>query len=73
MTAEEFRQRFGIEPRQDDLERVTCEKAGDVGHYWCGVCTEHQQPRFLCGCCALALRDIEASAVGASSVPTKAQ
>lgn len=54
MTAEEFRERFRREPEHDDLERVDCSKAGQAGHYWCGVCTEHQAPRFLCGCVRIA-------------------
>lgn len=50
MTAEEFEQRTGQAPRQDDLERVNCNTAGEVGHYLCGWCAKHDKPRFICGC-----------------------
>lgn len=34
----------------DCQERVDCKKAGEVGHWMCGWCTEHNKPRFQCGC-----------------------
>lgn len=50
MTEEEFKKRFGRAPEQDDLHRVNCEQPGTLGHFMCGVCPEHQKPRFMCGC-----------------------
>lgn len=38
------------EPERDDLERVNCDKAGEFGHFMCGICAEHTKPRFECGC-----------------------
>ena len=40
----------GREPVNDDLERVSCKRAGQFGHYMCGMCREHTLPRFECGC-----------------------
>ena len=52
MTAERFKEVVGVAPEQDDLERANCEKAGQPGHWQCGLC-EHKQPRFLfCSECA---------------------
>lgn len=50
MTAEEFTSKMGIEPVNDDLERVNCEHAGEFGHRYCGWCDDHNKPRFMCGC-----------------------
>ena len=50
MTAEEYLAKVGIEPIQDDLERVNCEDVGKMGHDSCGWCCHHDQPRFMCGC-----------------------
>jgi hypothetical protein len=50
MTKEEFKEKVGHEPENDDLERVNCLKAGKVGHHFCGWCSIHDLPRFLCGC-----------------------
>lgn len=50
MTAEEFEKVTGRPPENDDLERATCDKAGEVGHFQCGMCQFHKQPRFICGC-----------------------
>jgi len=41
--------RFGCAPIQYDLDRVNCEKLGP-GHRQCGVCHDHNKPRFMCGC-----------------------
>jgi hypothetical protein len=48
MKEDQFRALFGITPIQDDLERVNCGKAGEIGHSHCGIC-ECGQPRFICG------------------------
>lgn len=53
MTPAEFRDRFGHEPTLDDLHRVDCDLAGDVGHMHCGICSDHDKPRFMCGCLLL--------------------
>ena len=50
ITAEEFLQIFGYEPKDDDLERVNCDKAGTIGHMQCGWCQTHDAPRLKCGC-----------------------
>lgn len=50
MDEAEFRRRVGTPPVQDDLDRVNCPKAGEMGHWQCGWCEEHDRPRFMCGC-----------------------
>jgi len=47
-----FTQKVGREPVLDDLERVNCPRVGKPGHYQCGWCPQHDQPRFVCGCLA---------------------
>jgi hypothetical protein len=34
----------------DDLERCNCKRAGEAGHWSCGMC-RHGQPVFLCPDC----------------------
>jgi len=36
ITRENFIEATGREPEQDDLERCNCDKAGEVGHMFCG-------------------------------------
>lgn len=50
ITEKEFKERFGFEPKHDDLHRANCDQAGEIGHLMCGVCTNCGQPRFVCGC-----------------------
>lgn len=50
ITIEEFRKMTEFLPEQDDLERANCHLAGNIGHSSCGVCLEHNKPRFICGC-----------------------
>lgn len=50
MNAQEFEQKVGHAPHDDDLERVNCPVAGIGGHSMCGWCGEHDKPRFVCGC-----------------------
>lgn len=50
----EYAELFGHEPREDELQRVVCPKAGQLGHWACGVCLQHASPRFMCGCLAKA-------------------
>ena len=45
-----FIEQVGRDPEHDDLERMYCKDAGKLGHWFCGFCTDHQKPRFICGC-----------------------
>jgi hypothetical protein len=47
ITAEQFRHATGRDPVGDDLERVNCSKAGDLGHWFCGWDDMANLPRFL--------------------------
>lgn len=58
ITEEQFKKQFGIEPEQDDLDRVNCTKAGNAGHWSCGVCDKHNKPRFICGCLGIKVDEI---------------
>jgi hypothetical protein len=49
VTENEFAQRVGRLPIQDDMERTNCPDAGSTGHSMCGVCVEHDMPRFSGG------------------------
>ena len=51
-TDTDFKHMTGRDSSYGDLERVNCDKAGDTGHRQCGVCPEHDKPRFVCGCLA---------------------
>ena len=50
MDANEFEDRTGRKPEHDDLERVNCKRAGEIGHWACGWCDKHYAPRAECGC-----------------------
>jgi len=50
ITAEMFIKATGYAPQHDDLDRCNCTRAGDIGHWSCGWCEEHNKPRFVCGC-----------------------
>lgn len=50
ITEKEFKEHFGFKPQQDDLDRVNCEKAGQVGHLMCGICERCRLPKFRCSC-----------------------
>lgn len=52
MNADQFRLFFKRAPQQDDLDRVNCDRVGELGHSCCGVCEKHNKPRFQCGCVA---------------------
>jgi hypothetical protein len=52
VNADEFEKRFGHKPERDDLHRVNCPTPGSLGHFLCGVCDAHNQPRAECGCVA---------------------
>lgn len=49
MDYHQFKAKTGYEPVYDDLARVNCTKAGEIGHLQCGWCEEHDKPRFQCG------------------------
>lgn len=50
ITEEVFKKTCGRKPIQDELIRVNCPRVGEVGHFLCGMCQEHNKPRFECGC-----------------------
>ena len=41
---------LGRWPAADDLDRVNCDEAGEIGHLCCGWCALHNVPIFECGC-----------------------
>ena len=47
ITADDFEQLTGQAPKQDDLERVNCDEAGNAGHHQCGLCEQCGYPRFI--------------------------
>lgn len=49
MNAQEFEARTGYAPVDDDLERVNCDRIGEIGHQQCGWCEQCKGPRFQCG------------------------
>jgi len=48
MTPEQFKARFGFESTNDDIDRVLCFNAGEIGHESCGLCPCGKMPRFTC-------------------------
>lgn len=48
ITEEMFKSATGFDPVEDDLERCNCQKAGEVGHWYCGWNPDKNQPAF-CG------------------------
>lgn len=50
MTELEFLLKTGRKPVNDDLDRVNCQQAGQILHWQCGWCKEHDKPHFDCGC-----------------------
>jgi len=50
MTEETFEKMTGYKPIQDDLERVNCNHAGEIGHKNCGWCLKCNTPAFSCTC-----------------------
>jgi len=34
----------------DHAKRIACDVPGQPGHHYCGICPEHDLPRFACGC-----------------------
>lgn len=49
-TAQQFEEMTGFPAIEDDLERLNCDQAGEIGHGGCGFCPDHKKPRFVCGC-----------------------
>lgn len=52
MDAKEFEEIHHRPPQDDDLDRANCKNVGTMGHRFCGICPEHKQARFECGCMA---------------------
>ncbi len=50
ITKKMFIEMTGRKPQDDDLERCNCNLVGNIGHWSCGICLEHNKPRFECGC-----------------------
>ena len=46
ITEAEFKAATGNDPEDDDMDRVNCNVAGDVGHTSCGWCDIHNKPMF---------------------------
>jgi len=44
-----FEHAVGRPPENDDMERVNCTRAGELGHYHCGWCYLCNKPRYMCG------------------------
>lgn len=50
MNRDEFETITESTPEHDDLERVNCPRAGEIGHRMCGVCSKCGCPLFIpCG------------------------
>lgn len=45
-----YKEMVACEPEMYVLERTFCSEAGKDGHNYCGICTDHNKPRFICGC-----------------------
>src|SRR5574343_1589228 len=45
-TEKDFLDVTGNLPEDDDLARVNCQEAGEIGHECCGIC-HHNRPKFL--------------------------
>lgn len=58
VTAVMFKAMTGRVPIQDDLERCNCKKAGQIGHYSCGMC-KHDMPVFRCQPCFTLSHDLK--------------
>lgn len=50
ITRRKFIAATGRKPEQDDLERCNCQKAGEIGHWFCGWDYKYDLPMFeTCG------------------------
>ena len=50
MTPEQYQEKVGRLPEEDELDRVNCLKAGQLGHKNCGWCKFCDKPIFGCEC-----------------------
>ena len=50
VNGDQFHFMTGRWPDNDDLDRVNCSYAGEIGHHYCGVCMECLQPKHMCLC-----------------------
>lgn len=50
INANEFKEKVGRDPVDDDLDRCNCPSAGMVGHFGCGWCYDCDLPKFMCRC-----------------------
>lgn len=44
-----FKEATGSDPKDDDLARCNCPKAGEIGHQWCGWNSVKNMPVFIVG------------------------
>jgi hypothetical protein len=51
-TEADFIAAVGRKPEQDEMERVNCDQAANIGHNYCGWCNLHDKPRLHCCCLA---------------------
>ena len=68
ITPRRFEAVVGYPPKDDDIERCNCEKAGQIGHYYCGWDTINNKPRFMTG---IPYRDINHASPNNSGEPKK--
>ena len=47
ITAAKFKKATGHAPKDDDLERCNCPRAGEIGHASCGWDHDMGQPEFI--------------------------
>lgn len=57
ITAEQFEAAVGHPPENDDLVRVNCPKAGQLGHFQCGWDVVRGMPVFIPGPAATTRKD----------------
>lgn len=48
ITKKIFLEKTREKPKDDDLQRVNCKKAGQVMHWGCGWCAKCDLPKFSC-------------------------
>lgn len=59
ITEEYFKACTGYDPKDDDLERCNCDRAGQIGHFLCGWDKKRNMPNFLLGFSMIRARDGE--------------
>jgi hypothetical protein len=60
MTEAQYKQRFGRHPVMDDLDRINCREAGQLGHSACGLCSHGMAKFMVCYDCHPEWRDTHA-------------